>query len=978
MTDRVISKKDSTSNEGIVEPSTNDEDEEALITTNTVQQGSVAAEATPELKSHGSLDFLRKKGQMKKQHDLLQMATEINETANLEGFSNRMAPDASLLHMAAEINEAAKLEKFSHNKSADSDHSLMQMATEINETAKLEKFSHNKSADNGHSLMQMATEINEAAKLEKLSSSRPTESGINSQGSRAGQPVSGSPQGSPQLPLPGAYSGTPGEALQRTNIIRFSLLGAPARILEDNIELQTEVIQAGNVPHVLPNSVNNNNIDQELAVANLVVEDSEHLRLQMRPPASPVDMQMVEERQQKKRRQAQLFILFLTMLCIVAAIIVGTVAGTKKEKGPGAIGSIQTATPTAFGSMEPSGVPSSAPTGILDFMLENLPSYTLESLQTFGTPQWRAKDWLLDHQNITLLPEWRKTQLFALACFYFAFEGDNWFEPIQEKWMDDRVDECLWFSSGFSFFYDGVYREYSPSRASLPCNHLGEYTSLWVEDLYLPGLTPVVPPEITLLTSLSRIGLGWNKISTSIKSLLPSEVYKMTTLAWLNMETNHLSGRIPTEVGLLTGLASLFLSYNGHLSGQIPSELGLLTSLAILSLHSNQITGQIPSQLGSSSDLYQLILSENRLSGPLPTEVGLLTSLADLYLYSNELTGQIGTELALLNALDALWLDTNLLTGQIATEFGMMANLTVFGAATNLLTGPIPSELGLLPLTTLTWGDNGFSGRIPVEIWSQTTLGWLYLPSNSLTGSLSSDIGLLSSLFELDLSGNRFTGTIPIEVGSLISLQKLYLSNNSLTGTLPFQLNESMGLKLDGNQLSGTVPVHLCSALWCDCTANVTPVSTCADLNEHLAFPGRFPPTRDEEDGQQIVLNIESDGYPWQMGWVWQQESNVTGVWEPLEESGWAIQAADFLYSFVLDVVVPNTYKLVISDSYGDGFTTSGYITLTTANQTVLYSFTEVDTPFTEITLVVLVGADGFVKEITAAVECDPVNQFFC
>ncbi|CAB9512291.1 expressed unknown protein [Seminavis robusta] len=859
------------------------------------------------------------------------------------------------------------------NPTQGDEHNLLQMATEITSVTKLEKSSNKRSADGGQTLMKMATEINEAAKLEEVSNSRRSTERNGSVPERL-QHVT--PQGTSQLPRPGAYMGTPGEGLRRTNTLRFSLLGAPAPNTDDKEELQIDQGETESMPQVLPNNSNDVRNDQQLAVANLVVEDHEDFEHQMRPSASPVDLQLVEERQQKKRQQVQVFILFLVMLCIVAVITVGTVAGTRKGKDPVTTIRSQTATPTAFGSMQPSGVPSSAPTGILDFIMEDLPNYTLESLQTFGTPQWRAWDWLLDHQNITQLPEWRKMQLFALATFYYSLEGENWFEPIREKWMDDFVDECLWFSSGFSYFENGVYAEYPPSYATLPCNHLGEYTSLWVEDLSLSGLAPVVPPEITLLTSLSQIGLGKNKISSSIDIMLPSEIYKMTALTSLSFAGNRLSGRIPTELGLLTALALRMLDNNDHLSGQIPSELGLLTALTRLRLHYNRLSGWIPSELASMSHLIDLRLQWNQLTGRIPTELGRLTSLEWLFLATNELTGQLATELALLRSLNILWLDTNPLTGQIATQFGTMVNLTVFSASTNLLTGPIPSEFGLLTLKEFWLEVNEFTGEIPNEIWSMASLDKLYFRMNSLTGSLPSQIGLLTSLLELDLSTNRFTGTIPNEVGSMTSLQKLYLYNNSLTGTLPLQLNESMGLRLEGNQFSGDVPEHLCSALWCDCAANSTQVSTCADLHELVSFPGRFPGTRADKDGKQIVLNVESDGNPAETSWFWQKETNSSGVWITLQESGDAIQVPHVLYSFILSLAAKTKYKLTVLDSWGKGFVPSGWITVTTSNQTVLYSFTEVDTPFSKITVDLSVGADGSVEEIISVVECDPVVEF--
>ena len=57
----------------------------------------------------------------------------------------------------------------------------------------------------------------------------------------------------------------------------------------------------------------------------------------------------------------------------------------------------------------------------------------------------------------------------------------------------------------------------------------------------------------------------------------------MTTL---DLSANGLGGRLPSEVGLLTNLATLRMNGNS-LSGVLPSEIGLATNLATLYVGSN-------------------------------------------------------------------------------------------------------------------------------------------------------------------------------------------------------------------------------------------------------------------------------------------------------------------------------------------------------------------------------------------------------
>ena len=126
----------------------------------------------------------------------------------------------------------------------------------------------------------------------------------------------------------------------------------------------------------------------------------------------------------------------------------------------------------------------------------------------------------------------------------------------------------------------------------------------------------------------------------------------------LMMKDNHLIGEIPSELGGLTNLKELNLSFN-RLTGEIPSELGSLANLKELNFQSNDLTGEVPSELGNLINLEELALGDNGLTGEIPYALAGLTSLRRLYLYGNQLVGEIPPELARLANLLGLHLSPN-------------------------------------------------------------------------------------------------------------------------------------------------------------------------------------------------------------------------------------------------------------------------------------------------------------------------------
>jgi Leucine-rich repeat (LRR) protein len=85
----------------------------------------------------------------------------------------------------------------------------------------------------------------------------------------------------------------------------------------------------------------------------------------------------------------------------------------------------------------------------------------------------------------------------------------------------------------------------------------------------------------------------------------------------LALERNNLLGPIPSSIGKLTGLTSLYL-YSNKLVGLIPSSIGQLTALTKLFLDDNALTGSIPSSFANLTKLVEIELQDNRLTGKVP------------------------------------------------------------------------------------------------------------------------------------------------------------------------------------------------------------------------------------------------------------------------------------------------------------------------------------------------------------------------
>ena len=111
-------------------------------------------------------------------------------------------------------------------------------------------------------------------------------------------------------------------------------------------------------------------------------------------------------------------------------------------------------------------------------------------------------------------------------------------------------------------------------------------------DLPDRGLTGVIPPEIGMLTGLEFIDLCHNSLAGAI----PPELGNLTKLQFVNLSVNGLSGGIPANFGRLANLEWLDLSKN-QLTGEVPVELTQLSNLERFSIRDTSLSGCVPDAL---------------------------------------------------------------------------------------------------------------------------------------------------------------------------------------------------------------------------------------------------------------------------------------------------------------------------------------------------------------------------------------------
>ncbi|KAK3403617.1 hypothetical protein EUGRSUZ_K00063, partial [Eucalyptus grandis] len=293
-----------------------------------------------------------------------------------------------------------------------------------------------------------------------------------------------------------------------------------------------------------------------------------------------------------------------------------------------------------------------------------------------------------------------------------------------------------------------------------------------------------------------------------------SSLLLLRHLRSLNLFGNNFADSyILSNLSAFAKLTHLNLSHS-HFLGSIPSEISHLSKLVI--------TGEIPIWLGgiSHDTLNILDLSGNLLEGALVLGNNEFNDifphwleapqLSFLDIQSNKFHGRINLTTFGLSflALQVLVISNNNFTGRWPMEFFSNTSLVIIDLSNNKFGGPIPLPSPVTFYYAI--ASNNMIGKVPSLICNFSKLEIIDLSNNGLTGSLPRCLTNFSTILSvLNLQMNYFEGTIPQSFSSRSSLTTLDLSRNRFEGTLPRSLVKCRYMEvldLSDNQIEDTFP----------------------------------------------------------------------------------------------------------------------------------------------------------------------------
>ncbi|XP_021721687.1 LRR receptor-like serine/threonine-protein kinase FLS2 [Chenopodium quinoa] len=436
------------------------------------------------------------------------------------------------------------------------------------------------------------------------------------------------------------------------------------------------------------------------------------------------------------------------------------------------------------------------------------------------------------HNNVMCIEKERE----ALLKFKEGIQIDNC--GLLSSWGDDDDDNkncCQW---------RGI-------RCNNQTGHVIKLDLRGVVTYYFKDhcLQGKVSSSLVDLKHLSYLDLSLNNFQDQP---IPSFVGYLVSLKYLNLSNAGFSGEIPHQIGNLSHLISLDLSYYIHFYDNIENlyvkNLSWLSNLKLLSyidlssvslsraidwlkivndlpflrfLHlesCNLPSSSVPLQLSyinSTTTLSYLNLADNGLNDSsifqwLFNLSGIDTHLAYLDLSNNQLEGSLPNEVGNMHALSYLDLSNNKLQGPIPNTISNLQSLQHLDlSSNNFQSSQLPKILGnLCHLQSLYLNKNNITDEFPNIIQTLTrcsnkSLSYLNLGENHIWGLIPDAIGAFPSLKQLCLNNNRLNGTISPRLGQLSMLDRLDLSSNSLHGTLSSshfsELSRLQYLDLSGN-----------------------------------------------------------------------------------------------------------------------------------------------------------------------------------
>lgn len=204
-----------------------------------------------------------------------------------------------------------------------------------------------------------------------------------------------------------------------------------------------------------------------------------------------------------------------------------------------------------------------------------------------------------------------------------------------------------------------------------------------------------IPASIGNATGLQQIGPSNNSFTDQV----PSSFGRISGMVLLNLERNELEATDSEGWEFLNALANcsrleVFSLTQNQLQGAIPNFFGnLSTSLGYLLMGGNKLSGNVPPSIGIYHDLAQLSLDGNNLTGKIEEWVEKLTKLQHLNLQLNNFIGTIPLSIGNLTQMASLILAENELEGSIPSSLGNFSQLLKLNLSYNNFHGHIPKEV---------------------------------------------------------------------------------------------------------------------------------------------------------------------------------------------------------------------------------------------------------------------------------------------
>ncbi|CAI0453640.1 unnamed protein product [Linum tenue] len=366
----------------------------------------------------------------------------------------------------------------------------------------------------------------------------------------------------------------------------------------------------------------------------------------------------------------------------------------------------------------------------------------------------------------------------------------------------------------------------SLSALSLYHNQFGQtFVPSWV--FHLKNLTYLnlayntfagpIPAQLQNLTSLRTLDLSFNYFNHSV----PNWLYGLHHLEKLDLYSNKLDGRVSTEIGNLSSLIYLDMSVNYGLEFErgIPDSFKSFCQLRSLSLRYvklNQNVSELLEILGvcASGTLQELSLSSCQLHGQLTDRIGMFKNLNLLKLQNNSISGPLPISFGEMKSLYHVDLSRNKINGRFPTSFGALAGLSYVDISQNAMHGVVLPEIHFANLTKLAYffaSGNHMVFKAKPDWVPSRLIQMLNLESWYVGPGFPHWLNGLQYLSSLDLSNTGISEPIPDWFWSMSSrFYYLNFSSNCLEGPLPTVSSNLTFLDLSNNLLSGNLVKFLC------------------------------------------------------------------------------------------------------------------------------------------------------------------------